>query len=256
MPRLKLSLSLDWLCGVGTLMYAGAMVILSTTNVYAAGCSALFLAGVGWLIVSAAVNSSLLKASPAWVRARAVAVYLLVFNGCLAFGSLMWGGIAQMVGMQSALMYGAAGLVVGLLAMIKYSLEAVEKLDMRTSGPWPAPVVAVEPHPDRGPVQVTIEYIVETGKIEAFLKAISELELQRRRNGAFQWHLFVDLTRPGVHIESFLVETWAESLRLRNRITNDELVLEKLVYAFHCGPEPPKVTHLLAERRRAAPVPR
>jgi predicted MFS family arabinose efflux permease len=250
MPRLKSSLSLDWLCGVGTIMYALAMIMLSSTNVYAAGCSALFLAGIGWLIVSAAVNSSLLKASPAWVRARSVAVYLLVFNGCLAFGSLLWGAIAQAIGMQTALLWGAGGLILGLLAMLRYSLEAVEKLDMRTSGPWPAPAVAVEPHPERGPVQLTVEYIVEPNDVEAFLQAISELELQRRRNGAVQWHLFVDLTRPGVHIESFIVDTWAESLRLRNRITNDELALESRVHAFHRGPEPPKLTHLLAERRR------
>jgi predicted MFS family arabinose efflux permease len=254
MPRLRQSLNLDWLCALGTLMYACAMVALASNTAYAAGCAALFTAGVGWLLVSAAVNSSILKAAPAWVRARAVAVYLLVFNGSLAFGSLVWGCIAQHTGMQSALVYGAGGLVVGLLFMLRYSLEAVEKLDMRTSGPRPAPAVLVEPHPDRGPVQVTVEYIVADDRAEQFLTAISRLETQRRRNGAFQWHLFVDLTRPGVYVESFLVETWGEHLRLRNRNTVDDLAVEQHVHTFHSGAEPPKISHLLAERRRAAPA--
>jgi hypothetical protein len=121
---------------------------------------------------------------------------------------------------------------------------------MRTSGQWPAPQVMVEPHPDHGPVQITIEYQIEPEKIETFVKAISALEVQRRRNGAYQWHLFLDLTRPGTYVESFLVETWAEHLRLCNRITNDDLSAEERAYSLHSGEGPPKMTHLLAERRR------
>jgi len=250
MPRLRQVVNLDWLCVFGTITYAASMLVLAAMHEFLWACAALFSAGMGWLIVSSAVNTSLLKAAPAWVRARAVAVYLLVFQGCLAFGSLLWGCIANAVGMPTALVYGAAGLLTGLFAMLRYSLEAVENLDMRTSRQWPAPRVMVEPHPDHGPVQITIEYQIEPDKIEIFVQAISALEVQRRRNGAFQWHLFLDLTRPGTYVESFLVETWAEHLRLRNRITNDDLSAEEKVYSLHCGEDPPKMTHLLAERRR------
>lgn len=250
MPRLREVMNLDWLCVVGTVMYGASMVLLAAMHDFASACVALFSAGMGWLIVSSAVNTSLLKAAPAWVRARAVAVYLLVFQGCLAFGSLLWGCIASAVGMPLALLYGAAGLLTGLFAMLRYSLEAVENLDMRTSGQWPAPQVMVEPHPDHGPVQITIEYQIEPETIETFVKAISALEVQRRRNGAYQWHLFLDLTRPGTYIESYFVETWAEHLRLRNRVTNDDLSAEERAYSLHSGECPPKMTHLLAERRR------
>jgi len=37
-------------------------------------------------------------ATPAWVRARALAAYLLVFQGTMAVGSFAWGALAERFG--------------------------------------------------------------------------------------------------------------------------------------------------------------
>jgi len=155
--------------------------------------------------------------------------------------------------MQYALFGASAGLIISLAVGLKYKLTAVEKLDMRLSGPWPKVETTVIPHPDHGPVLITIEYKVDQDGITEFFDAIGPLEKNRRRNGAFQWHLFIDLEAPGVYVESYFVDTWAEHLRLRERATLDDITVEKRVYACHKGDSEPKQKHMVTERRRKKP---
>jgi predicted MFS family arabinose efflux permease len=81
LPRLRQVLSLDHLTAAATLVFAGAtlaaahlrfapLVVLTT----AAG-------GLAWLTVMSCVGFAAQVAVPAWVRARALSVYLLVFQG-------------------------------------------------------------------------------------------------------------------------------------------------------------------------------
>lgn len=43
--------------------------------------------------------------TPSWVRARVMAIYLLVFTGSLAAGSALWGFIATRIGISNDLRY-------------------------------------------------------------------------------------------------------------------------------------------------------
>lgn len=250
LPHLRKSVSLDVLAATGTALFAVGMASVAVFSFYHVALGAMLLSGAGWIFACNAINSAMLMASPSWVRARSVAMYLLVFQGCLAFGSLCWGFVAQKFDMPHAMLGASLGLVASLAIGIKYKLTAVEKLDMRMSGPWPKVETTVTPHPDHGPVLITIEYHVDQESINEFFDAIGALEKQRRRNGAFQWHLFIDLSTPGVYVESYFVETWAEHLRLRDRATLDDITAEKRVYACHTGDCEPKVKHMVTERRR------
>lgn len=250
LPHFRKSVSLDVLACTGTALFAAGMASVALFSFYHVALVAMLFSGAGWIFACNAINSAMLMASPSWVRARSVAMYLLVFQGCLAFGSLCWGFVAEKFDMQHALLGASAGLVVSLLVGIKYKLTAVENLDMRMSGPWPKVETTVTPHPDHGPVLITVEYSVDQESINEFFDAIGALEKQRRRNGAFQWHLFIDLATPGVYVESYFVETWAEHLRLRERATLDDITIEKRVYACHTGDSEPKLKHMVTERRR------
>ena len=70
----------------------------------------------------------------------------------------------------------------------------------------------------------------------------------RRRDGAIRWGLYEDAAIPGRYLETFVVESWAEHLRQHERVTVSDRDMEALAQAFHQGPEPPKVTHLIAAR--------
>lgn len=251
LPRFRRSVSLDRLAATGTALFAAGMFCVALFHIFALACLAMFSAGMGWIFVCGAINSSMLMASPAWVRARSVAIYLLVFQGCLAFGSLMWGFVATQVSMSTALIYAGFGLLVSLALSFRYKLTGVETLDMRASGPWPRVETEITPHPDHGPVLVTREYIIDSKKVEEFVEAMAALEKHRRRNGASHWHLFIDLTRPGVYTESYFVDTWAEHLRQRDRATQDDISAEQRVCAYHIGENEPQVKHMLSERRRS-----
>jgi hypothetical protein len=71
----------------------------------------------------------------------------------------------------------------------------------------------VEPELDDGPVLVTVEYKIDPIEAMEFLKAIHEYQRIRRRDGATRWGVYYDSESPGIHVETFLVDSWAEHQR-------------------------------------------
>ena len=72
-------------------------------------------------------------AAPPWVRARALAFYLLMFQGGMAAGSAVWGAVAQYAGISVALSCAASGLLLSLVSVAKLlvitgvTIRALEK---------------------------------------------------------------------------------------------------------------------------------
>ena len=110
---------------------------------------------------------------------------------------------------------------------------------------WSDPKRATEPHPNHGPVLVTVEYIIDPNRLDEFTDAMTELSIQRRRDGAFQWHLFCDVSSPQKQLETFFVESWAEHMRQHERVTVSDRLVEDKVNAFHVGDSPIVVRHLI-----------
>ncbi len=256
LPRVRQLFSLDRACFIGTLSFALAMFLLAFSRQFLPAAIASFGIGIGWISVGSCLNSGLLMACPSWVRARAVALYILTLNGCMAFGSLGWGCFARASSMELALQMGGVGLVLGLFLMRRFNLASAESANVSNSGADSRIEVVLTPHHEHGPVQVNVEYVIEKERAKQFVAAMTRLEKLRRRNGASEWHLLIDLTRPGTYIESYFVETWGERLRQEQRATIDDDKVEAEALSFHIGPEPPKTVHLLAERRRVYDQPR
>jgi MFS family permease len=252
LPRLRRNFSVDRVVAGASLVWAGAA--LAHVRVYPLLCLFLVIGGMAWLALMSSLNAAALTGVPGWVRARGLAFYLLVFQGGMALGSVVWGIAAERVGTSNALSLAAAGMVLALLAGFRFKLSAVEGLNLVPSLHWPDPVVAAMPYPDEGPVLVLIEYRVAAERSAEFAKAMRELEAARRRDGAFQWGLFQDVAEHDRWVEEFMVESWAEHLRQHGRVTESDRVAEERVRAFHRLEAPPVVTHLIAGRDRA-PVP-
>ena len=79
-----------------------------------------------------------------------------------------------------------------------------------------------------------------------FEQAMRELEPIRRRDGAVMWSFFSDISDPRRYIEAYMVETWGEHVRQHYRGTASDSESWRRVRAFHIGPEPPRVLHLIA----------
>ncbi|HBB35476.1 MAG TPA: MFS transporter [Cyanobacteria bacterium UBA8803] len=256
LPKARQKTSIDRLvAGASVLMGAMMLILASVRNFYLV-CGVMFLVGIASLTVMVSLSVSAQTAVPSWVRARALAIHMLVFQGCIALGSLLWGAIAQRTDISTALTAAAVGLIVCAIIVPRYRLQCVEKLDLSASLHWHQPARTIEPCPQDGPVLITLEYRIDPANGEEFTKAMQVLSKSRRRDGAIQWGLFQDLSEPSRFVETIVVESWAEHNRQFERVTKADRVIEERARAFHIGNEPPKVSQMIYAEGRDSRIPR
>jgi MFS family permease/quinol monooxygenase YgiN len=248
LPKVRQKVSNNLLVVGATVLFAGVTAVLAHVHVTAVAGAAMILAGIAWIAVMSSFNTAAQTAAPAWARARALSIYMLVFMGGMAVGSAAWGAVAARFGVVTALTCAALGLIIGITASWRYRLIGGDDLSLAPSAHWPEPVVVLEPKPEQGPVLVQVEYRIDPDQAREFRHAMRELRRVRRRDGAFRWSLYRDPAEPGRFVESFLVETWAEHLRQHLRVTEADREIEDRALAFHIGGGQPAVTHLIAER--------
>jgi len=248
LPAVRARLPVDRVMAAATLLFAASAVGVAVLHDARLVGVALLGGGVAWLAAMSTVSAAAQTSVSAWVRARALAVSLLVVQGGMAAGAAGWGWLATRAGVPTALLVAAAGLVVALAVVGRFPLAATEGLDVRPAPPTPAPIVVGPLDPDDGPVLVTVEYRVEPSQGEAFAAAMQAMGRIRRRDGAELWGLFRDTADPGAFIETFTVASWGEHLRQHERLTRADQPLRELVRGFHVDVSPPVVRHLLAAR--------
>jgi quinol monooxygenase YgiN len=206
------------------------------------------------MIFTSSVNVVAITAAAPWVRARALGAYMLVFQGCFAGGSALWGVVAGRLGQEDALLGAGVVLVLGLAAGARWSLTPDRTPDLRaTRTDWPVPHAAIEPGPEEGPILVTVEYDVDPDCGADFVRAMQAVELIRRRNGSTRWGLYRDPASPRRFLETFVSRSWAEHLRQHERLTTVDRAIEAQVLAFHQGGgRPPVVSHYVYARDQRA----
>lgn len=246
LPKAREKISVEWLVAGATLLFAASTATLARVqNIFLLG-SVMFFGGIAWIALISSFNLAAQATFPSWVRARALSVYLLVFFGGMAGGSVVWGAVAARVGIPMALTYAAGGMVLGLTATFRLRLTAAQSMNLQPSMHWPEPVVTNEVIPERGAVLVNIEYRIDPARSLDFEAAMRPLCHLRRRDGSFFWGLFSDMASPGRYIEFYLVESWAEHLRQHERVTFADREIEEKAQAFHIGDRPPLISHLIA----------
>jgi MFS family permease len=248
LPRLRRRLPFDRMIALASLGLGAGLLALAYIPWAELVAVTLLFTGACWLMVLSSLNTSAQRVAPGWVRARTLATFQLVMQGGLALGSLAWGLVTAAADVETALTIAAAGLVPGVALARRWPLAASERSDLTPAGTWSDPNVGIEPQPEDGPVLITVEYEVDPADAERFVPAMEELGRIRRRDGAFRWNLYADLERPGIYLETFLVDSWSEHLRQHGRLTVEDLEVTKLTRSFHRGEGPPKVRHMLWAR--------
>ncbi|KQW42726.1 MULTISPECIES: MFS transporter [unclassified Ensifer] len=244
MPRLRRLLSADGLLLAAALVTAVVMAGLSSAPPQWVAIILLLSLGAAWISALTTLNGAAQAILPNWVRGRALAVYLTVFNGAMTAGSLAWGAIAELLGVPATLLVGAAGLVVVGVVFHLVKLPAGES-DLVASNHWPEPLTASPIDNDRGPVLITIEYRVDPADRQGFTSALYRLSSERRRDGAYGWGVTEDTADAEIMVEWFFVESWAEHLRQHRRVSKADADLQQEVRKFHRGDAAPLVRHLL-----------
>jgi MFS family permease len=225
------------------MMASGGLYRLSTLAV------AMLLGGAAWVIFISLINALVQNLAPDWVRARVLAIFILVYQGSYAFGTVVWGALAQRTSVRLALVY--AG--IGTIATTAFALVAKlpdSAADLSPWNHWRMPVVVEEAGTDitQGPVLVTIEYVVISKRTAEFVKAMHEYGRIRRRDGAYRWGIFRDTEVADHYLEIFLVNSWAEHLRQHERQTQADRELEGRLFSDLAGE--PVVRHLIYARTK------
>ncbi|RYE34704.1 MAG: MFS transporter [Hyphomicrobiales bacterium] len=244
LPGLRKRMDADQLLLGVAIVTALVMAALALAPPKPVALAVLLLLGAAWIVALTTLNGAAQAILPNWVRGRALAVYLTVFNGAMTAGSLGWGLVAQEIGVPATLIAGAGCLLVAAVVFHRVKLPRGEA-DLVASNHWPEPLTAEPVDHDRGPVLILIEYRVARTDRPAFLAALNRLSAERRRDGAYGWGVTEDAADPEGIVEWFMVESWAEHLRQHKRVSKADADLQHDTIRFHIGPERPVVRHFL-----------
>ena len=244
LPTLRKKMDADQLLLGVAIVTALVMAALALAPPKLAALAVLLLLGAAWIVALTTLNGAAQAILPNWVRGRALAVYLTVFNGAMTAGSLCWGLVAQELGVPATLIVGAGCLLVAGVLFHRVKLPKGD-VDLVASNHWPEPLTAEPVEHDRGPVLILIEYRVASTDRPAFLDALDRLSAERRRDGAYSWGVTEDAADPEGIVEWFMVESWAEHLRQHRRVSKADADLQHEAIKFHIGPDRPVVRHFL-----------
>ncbi len=246
LPRLRTRLSVDILALMATVVFALTTLVLALlTQAVLVGFSLLF-AGFAWITMLSVLNVGAQRSSAGWVKARALAVYLVVFFGAMAAGSAIWGQTAAKFGTSTALTLAGVGMLLSCATALRWKLSMSPDLDLTPSTYLSAPELSNEPAHDSGPVMVTVEYKVAPENATQFCAVVREMRHVRLRGGALSWGIYEDTQQPGRYLETFVVESWLDHLRQHHRFTENDKAISTRVRSFHIGPDAPHVEHLIA----------
>ena len=207
------------------------------------------LAGVAWALAGSELWVAGQRVMPGWVRGRMNSFQIMLGQGSMAVGAVLWGTGVANAGLDltfaAAAVVALAGLALGHRFSINFATEAsVEAAPLNHLHDFP-----VVPEDDDGPIRITIEYAIAGEDREQFRILMQEVQATFRRNGAFQCGLDESLDQPGLFHLEYLVSTWAEHLRQNMRMTVDETRVFKKAWDLHAGDSEPIVRHFLSTQR-------
>jgi MFS family permease len=220
--------------------------IVATSLVHSLGglIFIMLVSGAGWILFISLVSALVQNFAPDWVRARVLAVFMLISQGGMAAGSAVWGSVGAHKGVETALLWAGVGTIATTALGLMARLPAMTA-DVSPWNHWriPAIVKDVAPSLEHGPVLVTVEYVVDAQNAKQFLQALHRYGRVRRRDGASRWGVFRDVEHADLYLETFLVSSWAEHLRQHERSTHEDRDLEDRLHSYTRSE--PRVRHLI-----------
>lgn len=234
LSRLQARFNQNVLLAIAAGGFALATAVLALVpNMYLV-LAVLTLGGASWLLCLSTLNAAMQLSLAAWVRARGLSAYQLIFMGGQAIGSLLWGLLAGATNSVLSLLVAAGLLVVCAASAIWLPLwERTGTLDLTPSSHWPEPSLVFEPDPHDGQVLVLTSYRVKPENEEGFLVAMAVLGRSRRRTGASRWRLYRSMEQESTFVECFVLRSWGEHLHQHHtRLTENDVTIEKNVERY------------------------
>ena len=245
LPRLRQMMDRDTLVLRSVLLQSASTVVMAVAPSTWIAVLAMLLNGMAWITCANALSVSAQLALPDWVRARGMSMYQMAIMGASAFGAALWGQVATVTSVSTALLAAAAsGTLTMLLAQYWVRDLSIEE-DLSPSREFKVPVA--DAPPGMGRMVVTIEYLIDPARSFDFHQLMRVSRRSRLRQGALHWELLRDVNQPGRFIEQIIDASWTEHLRRFDRVTASDVALRERKLAFHIGDGPPVVTRCVVE---------
>jgi len=193
-------------------------------------------AGIGWTMSASELWVAAQRAMPSWSRGRMNATVIMVSQGAMALGGVVWGVAAAILGVYPTLLGGAVLLSISLILAIPLSINFTGNLEFD-----PASVTSFShkliqlPQPQDGPVAITYEFEVDRVREDEFMELMRQVRLIHLRNGAFSWQLHEDLTRFNIFRIEMMVPSWTQHVLQRDRMTKSEKSIIERAKSLHIG---------------------
>lgn len=248
LPRLRQRFGRDGLVVGGTAIQSAATAVMAIAPSAWVAVPAMLAGGMAWITVANSLAVSAQMSLPNWVRARGMASYQMAIMGSSALGAALWGQVATVGTLQTALFSAAASGILLMLLAVRFVRDSADQdADMTPARAGWAAQPSGTPS-ESGRVVTTVEYLVEGERAEAFIEVMQQTRRARLSQGAIAWELLRDIAEPARFVEEIVDESWTEALRRFHRATAADIALRERRLAFHGGDEPPVVTRYVARR--------
>jgi MFS family permease len=228
MPRVQRKISTDQMVALATAIFALGVFALALCPFAVLSCVIMFVIGANWVVILTNFNVATQRAVPAWVKGRAMSMYLLTLWGSWAVGSAFWGAIARFTSAHVAMCFASLGLFMGLIALAWLRLVPSDSIDFNLA----FDPSASAPLAGNGLVHIEIPYRIPESSTPEFIALMRALRRQRLRNGASHWQLISGKTF-GSFTERFTFVSASQFARQRSRITRSEFQLEQRALDLH-----------------------
>ena len=245
LPRLRQMMNRDTLVLRSVVLQSVSTAVMAVApNIYVAVLAMVFN-GMAWITCANSLSVSAQLALPDWVRARGMSMYQMAIMGASALGAALWGQVATVSTVSTALLVAAASGTVTMLLAQHWVRDLSIEEDLSPSREFKMPVA--DAPPGAGRMVVTIEYLIDPARSDDFHKIMRMSRRSRLRQGALEWELLRDVNQPGRFLEQIVDESWTEHLRRFDRVTASDVALRERKLAFHIGDGPPVVTRCVVE---------
>lgn len=242
MQRARSRWSADVIVSAGIAVFGLTTIAAEALHDLLPLAAVLLIGGGAWISFISLFNVQVLNQTPDWVRARVLAISMLVFQGAVAAGSATWGAVAARAGLGTALLWAGIGTLLSTALGLFLRLPD-QGIDLTSWNHWRLPAVSEAISDVVGPVLVTVEYHVDVARVPEFIKTMHEYGRVRRRDGASRWGICRDLEIADRYLETFVVSSWAEHVRQHDRLTRADSEVEARLR--QCTRGEPNVGHLL-----------
>jgi MFS family permease len=250
LPRLRPKASVESLITGSIALLAIVTFTMGYVRDFAILCLVMGLGGAAYITILSKFYTIGIKSAPRWIGARVLAVYLLILNGGLVVGSVIWGTIANTFGIPVALLVASLTLGATIIARKPYSITLLDDLDFTpASDHWSLPPQSlVDPSQNDSQALITIEYNKIDPKLsDEFEQSVGELGRILKSEGMAYWELFQDPSDIGHYIEIRIADTWTDHMRQHEYVTKNVQFMENKIRALIKDCPQPIISHYIGK---------